>query len=345
MGFIHAVVRCSIWESQTQGFGQSSFHSFAIKDLPTLFVDNGIRGNMGSGATRAISARVLSTLPCTISCFVQSLWSNRCTWSVIRSLYFYNFLSCKNGYVYSCIFIILLIYIYMYKYIYIYADIKTYPSRAYGIIELSPKVSRAKWYMLHYGSLTPKPHYAWCNSNAIGGLNMGRLLGWKKRLALGDVPKVKTCETYKDKNGRTRYKGTAALRKTEYLNFVMGICIIFMVSPILILGGTDQMVLLFPYILHQFKQASYFILLREYPVRFGFKLVDLDHDLTTSSRGRAPFPIDPAGIPSAVESFRRMPEDAHALQFAQLDQVFNYLRRGKHMVIPKEWKNLVPNPK
>lgn len=235
----------------------------------------------------------------------------------------------------------------MYKYmdIYIYADIKTYPSRAYGIIELSPKVSRAKWYMLHYGSLTPKPHYAWCNSNAIGGLNMGRLLGWKKRLALGDVPKVKTCETYKDKNGRTRYKGTAALRKTEYLNFVMGICIIFMVSPILILGGTDQMVLLFPYILHQFKQASYFILLREYPVRFGFKLVDLYHDLTTSSRGRAPFPIDPAGIPSAVESFRRMPEDAHALQFAQLDQVFNYLRRGKHMVIPKEWKNLVPNPK
>ncbi|CAL1145636.1 unnamed protein product [Cladocopium goreaui] len=166
--------------------------------------------------------------------------------------------------------------------------------KAYG----ETAVYRAKWYMLHYGSLTPKPHYAWCNSNAIQGLNMGRLLGWKKRLALGDIPKVKTCETYKDKNGKTRYKGTAALRKTE-----------------------------------------------EYPVRFGFKLVDLYDDLTTSSRGRAPFPSDPAGIPSAPESFRRMPEGGHALQFAQLDQVFNYLRRGKHMVIPNEWKDLVPKPK
>lgn len=60
---------------------------------------------------------------------------------------------------------------------------------------------------------------------------MGRLLGWKKRLALGDIPKVKTCETYKDKNGKTRYKGTAALRKTEYLNFVMGIYIVFYGFP------------------------------------------------------------------------------------------------------------------
>lgn len=60
---------------------------------------------------------------------------------------------------------------------------------------------------------------------------MGRLLGWKKRLALGDIPKAKTCETYKDKNGKTRYKGTAALRKTEYLNFVMGIYIVFYGFP------------------------------------------------------------------------------------------------------------------
>ena len=78
------------------GFVNNLFHYFAVKDLPTLFVDNGIGGNMGSGATRAISARVLSTFPCTISCFVQSLWWNRCTWSVIRNLYFY-YLSCRNG--------------------------------------------------------------------------------------------------------------------------------------------------------------------------------------------------------------------------------------------------------
>ena len=82
--------------------------------------------------------------------------------------------------------------------------------------------------------------------------------------------------------------------------------------------------------------------LREYPVRFGFKIADLYDSLTGSGRGRAPFPKD---IPSAIESFEGMPDDSGMFHHAKLDEVFNYLRRGKHLRIPDPWKLVVPKPK
>lgn len=81
--------------------------------------------------------------------------------------------------------------------------------------------------------------------------------------------------------------------------------------------------------------------LREYPIRFGFKMTDLYDDLTGSGRGRAPFPIE---IPSAIESFQGMPDGPGMFQYAKLSEVFNYLRRGKHMRIPDPWKFVVPKP-
>ena len=73
-------------------------------------------------------------------------------------------------------------------------------------------------------------------------------------------------------------------------------------------------------------------------MKFGFKLVDLYDSLTTSSRGRAPV----TEVPSALESFQGMADDIPALQFAEMGEVFNYLRKGKHLAIPDEWKPYVP---
>ena len=76
------------------------------------------------------------------------------------------------------------------------------------------QVFRAKWYMAHYGGLTPKPHYAWSNSPYIVKLNAGRLVGWRGGHTHG-ASSVKTCAIYKNKKGETCYKGTRQLRKSE----------------------------------------------------------------------------------------------------------------------------------
>lgn len=39
-----------------------------------------------------------------------------------------------------------------------------------------------------------------------------------------------------------------------------------------------------------------------------------------------------------------MPDESNALEFAKLGQVFDYLRRGRKLIIPDEWKHLVPKP-
>lgn len=72
--------------------------------------------------------------------------------------------------------------------------------------------------MHHYGCLVPKPHYGWSNSPYITALDKGKLLNWKKRQSPGDdSPKVQTCKSYVNKEGKRCYTGTAFLRKTERL--------------------------------------------------------------------------------------------------------------------------------
>ena len=70
--------------------------------------------------------------------------------------------------------------------------------------------------MLHYFSMTPKPHYAHSNSATVGQLNMGPLAAWEKRKASEEY-QIQSCEVYTDRQGRKRFKGTSHLRKTERL--------------------------------------------------------------------------------------------------------------------------------
>lgn len=80
---------------------------------------------------------------------------------------------------------------------------------------------------------------------------------------------------------------------------------------------------------------------REYPVKFGWKIVDLYPDLTCSARGPASFPDV---VPPALDSYQGMPDEIGALAFSSLIDVFNYLRQGKHLSIPDDWKSFVPKP-
>ena len=91
---------------------------------------------------------------------------------------------------------------------------KTYP--IIYLLRRSPaQVFRVGWWMAHYASCTPKRHFAYANSPWIRKLDKG-VLQWKNRLAQGHK-KVQTAVTYRSKSGKKCYKGTKALKKTEYL--------------------------------------------------------------------------------------------------------------------------------
>ncbi|CAK9093029.1 unnamed protein product [Durusdinium trenchii] len=72
-------------------------------------------------------------------------------------------------------------------------------------------VHKTCWYMLHYGSPTPKRHYAFSNSRHVARLDAGKLRGWEKRKGV-----LKTMgkshdlvDKYVDSNGKARWKGNS----------------------------------------------------------------------------------------------------------------------------------------
>lgn len=67
--------------------------------------------------------------------------------------------------------------------------------------------------MGHFQAATPKRHYAYSNAKTILKVDKGRLQGWKP----SNGKKVITAEHYKDKSGKSRYKGTPQLKGTENL--------------------------------------------------------------------------------------------------------------------------------
>lgn len=78
--------------------------------------------------------------------------------------------------------------------------------------------------------------------------------------------------------------------------------------------------------------------LREYPVKFAFALVDLYDEMTATARTvPVPNPVQPAEL-----SLQAMPEESPDLDFVGMKEVFNYLRRGKHLRIPPKWRPLIP---
>ena len=65
---------------------------------------------------------------------------------------------------------------------------------------------KVTWYMLHFGSKTPKPHVAFSNSRAILKLYRGKLRWWRKQCLSKQLVRK-----YMDGRGKKRYVGTARL--------------------------------------------------------------------------------------------------------------------------------------
>lgn len=113
-----------------------------------------------------------------------------------------------------------------------------------------------------------KPHYAWANSASVRQLETPAP---KRKRQDDDQPKVKTCEQYVNKDGKTCYHGNKNLRRTENLNLnwpmQVGFCFL----------ESDWLLTLYFLDVPRFCQniANPSHHLREYPVRFGFKLVDM----------------------------------------------------------------------
>lgn len=89
----------------------------------------------------------------------------------------------------------------------------------------SLQVSKACWHMIHYGGPTPKKHYALSNSPDISKLNRGKfcMKKWlkKKQELQKEGLHQKLVEQYTDSNGKKRWKGTKALRSSEWGTYLL----------------------------------------------------------------------------------------------------------------------------
>ena len=194
--------------------------------------------------------------------------------------------------------------------------------------------------MHHYGAPTPKPHYAYSNSPEIKRVHKGKLTGWKKKTA--NEGGIQTCEVYQNKRGETCFKGTKRLRETEKLISAM-VCFQNLVYDFHHLIWPHELAIFLTLLCWCLSKSSksyskplppQLEKLREYPVLFGLKLVDLYTDLTTSAQGTGTLPEK---VPSALESFLSMPHHHDGLQYADLIPVYN-----KHLQIPDLWRPYLP---
>ena len=78
---------------------------------------------------------------------------------------------------------------------------------------------------------------------------------------------------------------------------------------------------------------------REYTVQFARCMVDMFDALTDTPRGR---PELPEPVPPAQVSYERMFDEDFGCGFHHVHSVFEYLRKGKHLVIPEAWRAHIP---
>ena len=69
--------------------------------------------------------------------------------------------------------------------------------------------------------------------------------------------------------------------------------------------------------------------------------MDLFGNLVSTAHGQ---PSLPPAVPVAQASFDALPDAGFDRGYARLWEAYGYIRRGKHLAIPAEWKELLPKP-
>lgn len=73
---------------------------------------------------------------------------------------------------------------------------------------------------------------------------------------------------------------------------------------------------------------------------FARAYVDLHDEMIKTRLGQ---PQLPAFVPPAVQSFEQLEwADRDIWRHADLNEVFNYMRKSRRLKIPEEWQNIVP---
>ena len=83
--------------------------------------------------------------------------------------------------------------------------------------------------------------------------------------------------------------------------------------------------------------------LRKYPALFGLAIAKIFEELKASAKG---CPATPGTqVPGALTSFLGIPESAEAdlYEFARLGAAYEYIRGGKGLRIPEEWRAYLPH--
>ena len=83
--------------------------------------------------------------------------------------------------------------------------------------------------------------------------------------------------------------------------------------------------------------------LREYTVQFGRCICDLWEDMTATAMGIPDLPFSCRPPPAQI-TYKHLSEEGFDLGYVHLQEVFDYLRWGRNLVIPDDWAHLIPKP-
>ena len=86
--------------------------------------------------------------------------------------------------------------------------------------------------------------------------------------------------------------------------------------------------------------------MRRYPVQFGLAVADILPELKATARGCPPAPKEEVRALDMLlsEADREEESNEDLFEGAYLSDVYEYLRRGKHLNMPPEWKAHLPVP-
>ena len=179
--------------------------------------------------------------------------------------------------------------------------------------------------MALYGGPTPKRHFCYSNSPGIARLNLGQL-GCRRGRSGANSSEIPW------QTGAPSLQRSCGAQTLGVRNLIASKC-----------GSKKQSNLILLRVFHALHCFIHKFLIfklspRNYPPGFGEKLVKIFQELITLKQG---MPTLPDPVPDAKETFSSMSYDDN-WQDADVVSVVHWLRGGRDLAIPEEWRKLLP---